>query len=287
MAEEKVELKEIILKPKYKFNVPVESRYISPDSFAGKTLEEIGKLPVYEGNRKKVLGELFTFEGETGKTPAETHIIIEGDVEKLRRVGESMTDGKITVKGSIGHYVGFKMKGGNITIHGNVGLWLGGKMKNGTIEVFGNAGDCVGGSLRGEKPGKGMKKGTILIHGNAGAEVGRGMKGGAILIDGNVGPLPGVDMAGGSIGVKGDCEGKPGARMTGGRVVILGKVPDILPSFYIDDIRESPIKVGPEKLPGPLYVFIGDVLADMKCMGRVMVSVQSNPQLKVYEELLT
>ena len=287
MTSEKIELKEVILKPKYTFNVPVECKHISPDVFAGKNLEEIGKLPILEGNRRKVLGELFKVEGETGKTPTETHIIVEGDVAKLRRIGEAMTDGKITVKGNVGHYAGFGMKGGVITIQGNAGLWLGGKMKGGTIEVFGDAGDCIGGSLRGEKPGKGMKKGTILIHGNVGAEIGRGMSGGAILVDGNCGPLPGVDMTGGSIGIKGNCEGKPGARMTGGRVVILGKIPDILPSFYIDEIRESPIKVGPTKLPGPLYVFTGDVVADIKCNGRLLISVQANPQLKIYEELLT
>ncbi|RLF14968.1 MAG: formylmethanofuran dehydrogenase subunit C [Thermoprotei archaeon] len=284
-VEVKVEYKEVKLKPKFTFTVPVEAERITPDNFAGKSLDEISKLPIYEGNTRRALGDLFNIEGSPGSSALDTLITIEGDLSKVRRIGEKMTNGKIVIKGDVGHYVGFSMKGGSIEIHGNAGLWLGGKMKGGTIEVFGNVGDCVGGALRGELPGKGMKKGTIIIHGNAGAEVGRGMSGGTIIVDGSVGPLPGVDMRGGNIGIKGDCEGKPGARMAGGRVIIMGKVPAILPSFYIDDIRES-IKAGPEKLTGPFYVFIGDVLADVKCGGRLFVSIPNNPHLKHYEELL-
>ncbi len=280
-----VEYKEVKLKPKFGFTVPVEAERIKPDAFAGKSLDEIAKLPVYEGNTKRALGDLFTIEGSPGSQALDTLITIEGDMSKVRRIGEGMTAGKIVVKGDVGHYLGFAMKGGFIEVHGNAGLWLGGKMKGGEITVFGNAGDCVGGALRGELPGKGMKKGTIIIHGSAGAEVGRGMSGGNILVYGSVGPLPGVDMRGGTVGIKGDCEGKPGARMAGGRVIIAGKVPSVLPSFYIDDVRDS-IKAGPEKLTGPFYVFVGDVLADVKCSGRLFVSIPNNPHLKYLEAYL-
>ncbi|RLF11192.1 MAG: formylmethanofuran dehydrogenase subunit C [Thermoprotei archaeon] len=285
-AEVKIEYKEVKLRPKVAFTVPIEAECIKPDTFAGKSLDDIAKLPVYEGNTRRTLGDLFEIEGSPGSAALDTMITIEGDLSKVKRIGEGMTAGKIVIKGDVGHYLGFKMKGGSIEVHGNVGLWLGGKMKGGEIVVFGNAGDCVGGALRGELPGKGMKKGTIIIHGNAGAEVGKGMSGGSIIVDGNVGPLPGVDMRGGNIGIKGDCEGKPGARMAGGRVVIVGKVPSVLPSFYIDDVRET-IKTGPEKLAGPFYVFIGDVLADIKCGGRLFVSIPSNPHLKPLETFLT
>lgn len=280
-----VEYKEVVLKPKFLFTVPVEAERITPDVFAGKSLDEIAKLPVYEGNTKRALGDLFNVEGSPGSQAVDTLIRIEGDLSKVRRIGEGMTAGKIVVKGDVGHYVGFSMKGGFIEIHGNAGLWLGGKMKGGEITVFGNVGDFVGGSLRGELPGKGMRKGTIVIHGNAGSEVGRGMSGGSILVHGSVGVLPGIDMRGGTIGVKGDCEGKPGARMAAGRVIIGGRVPSILPSFYIDEVRES-VKAGPEKLVGPFYVFIGDVLADVKCGGRLFVSIHNNPHLKPFEAYL-
>jgi formylmethanofuran dehydrogenase subunit C len=279
------EYSEVRLRPKFAFTVPVEAEKVKPDLFAGKTLDQIAKISVYEGNTKRALSDLFNIEGSPGSQAADTLISLEGDLSKVRRVGEGMTAGKIVIKGDVGHYVGFAMKGGVIEVRGNAGLWLGGKMRGGEIMVLGSAGDCVGGSLRGEAPGKGMKKGTIVIHGDAGAEVGRGMGGGSILVYGNVGPLPGVDMRGGAIGVKGGCEGKPGARMAGGRVVIGGRVPSVLPSFYIDEVRES-IKVGPEKLVGPFYVFVGDVLADVKCGGRLLVSIPHNPHLKRFEAYL-
>lgn len=280
-----VEYKEVVLRPKFSFTVPIEAERIRPDSFAGKSINEIAKLPVYEGNTKKCLGDLFNIEGSPGSQAVDTLIRLEGDLSKVRRIGERMSAGKIVVKGDVSHFVGFSMKGGSIEIHGNAGLWLGGKMKGGEVVVLGDAGDFVGGSLRGELPGKGMSGGTIIVRGNAGAEVGRGMGGGTILVYGSVGELPGVDMRGGTVGVRGDCEGKPGARMAGGRVIISGRVPSILPSFYIDDVRDS-VKAGPEKLVGPFYVFIGDVLADIKCSGRLFVSIPNNPHLKHFEALL-
>lgn len=281
----KPQLKEVVLTPKYEFKVPIEAKCISPDLFAGKSLNDIGALPVYEGNTKRVLADLFAIEGKPGATAAETAIVVQGDAWRVRRVGEGMSAGKITVNGRIGAYLGLKMKGGAIVVKGNAESWLGAKMKSGTIEVFGSAGDCIGGAFRGEAPGKGMSGGTIIIHGDVGAEAGRGMKGGAILVDGNAGFLPGVSMVGGAIGIKGDCQGKAGARMSGGRVVIGGFLPVVLPSFYVEEVRES-VKVGPEKIAGPFYVFTGDVLADIKCRGRLFVSVAKNQHLKRYEELL-
>ncbi|MGP3667920.1 MAG: formylmethanofuran dehydrogenase subunit C [Candidatus Bathyarchaeota archaeon] len=276
---------EVVLKPKFAFNVPVEMFNVSPDAFSGRTIKEVGELKVYEGNREKKLSDLFEVEGESGEKTEDLVIIIKGDVSKARRLGKSMTAGKIVVEGNAGHMLGYGMKGGVITVHGNAGLWIGCKMKDGIVEVFGNVEDNVGGSLRGEKPGKGMSGGTIIIHGNAGAEVGRGMKGGLIVVDGDVGPLVGVDMVGGNIVVKGNCEGKAGARMKGGRVVICGSIPEILSSFYIEEIRES-IKIKAEKFTGPFYVFIGDCLADIRCSGRLLVSANNNPHLKLYEKFL-
>ncbi|MCX8176360.1 MAG: formylmethanofuran dehydrogenase subunit C [Candidatus Bathyarchaeota archaeon] len=276
---------EVILKPKFTFNVPIEMFNISPDVFSGRTIKEIRELKVYEGNRKKKLSDLFDVEGESSGKPEDVVITIKGDVSKARRIGSHMTTGKIIVEGNAGHMLGYEMRGGLITVYGNAGLWVGCKMKDGVIEVFGNVEDNVGGSLRGEKPGKGMSGGSIIVHGNAGAEVGRGMKSGLIIINGDVGPLVGVDMVGGNIGVKGNCEGKAGARMRGGRVVICGSIPEILPSFYIEEVRES-IKIKAEKFTGPFYVFVGDCLADIKCNGRLLVSVNNNHHLKPYEKFL-
>lgn len=196
-----------------------------------------------------------------------------------------MSSGEIEVLGDVGPYAGRKMKGGKLVIRGLAGPCLGSKMYDGVIEVFGSAEDRVGGAYRGELPAKGMRGGTVLIHGNAGAEVGLGMSGGTIIIDGSCDIMPGLYMSGGTILVKGDCAGKAGARMTGGRVVIVGRIPSILPSFYVDEVRPS-IKIAGEKVEGPLLVFVGDVVASERCGGRLMVNLKNNPHLKRYEELI-
>ncbi|RLE78588.1 MAG: hypothetical protein DRJ36_04430 [Thermoprotei archaeon] len=111
------------------------------------------------------------------------------------------------------------------------------------------------------------------------------MNGGLIAIDGSCKAMPGVKMSGGSILIRGDCEGKAGARMTGGKIVVCGRVGEVLPTFYIDGIASS-VKVKGEKIKGPFYLFLGDVLGDIECRGRLYVSVKNNPDFKVFESLL-
>lgn len=264
---------------------PVEVEAITPDKIAGLTLNEIAKIMLWVGNKQLRLSEVFQIEGDVGSKPEEVKIVFVGYTNRLRRVGEKMGSGEIEVLGDVGPYAGRKMKGGKLVIRGSAGVCLGAKMYEGVIEVFGSAGDRVGGAYRGELPAKGMKGGTIIIHGDAGAEVGLGMRGGTVIVDGSCDIMPGLDMSGGTILIKGDCVGKAGARMTGGRIVIVGKIPAILPSFYVDEIRPS-IKIAGEKVEGPLLVFVGDVMASERCGGRLMVNLKNNPHLKKYEELI-
>jgi len=275
----------VTLIPKEPFKVLIDAKCITPDEFAGKSLEEISFLEVYEGNLVRKLGDLFVIKGDPEDNVDETQIVIEGDVWKVCRIGEKMSGGCILIKGSAGHYLGRWMQGGRIEVRGNVRSWLGAEMQDGAIEVFGNAGSFVGGRLRGKVGKKGMKKGYIIIHGSAGARVGHGMVKGTIIIDGNSGPFPGSEMMGGKILIRGDCEGKAGANMIGGSVVICGRLPSVLPGFYIDDIAPK-AKAKKEKIEGPFYVFVGDALASRICGGRLYIHKASNPHLKVYEELL-
>ena len=272
---------EIILTPKEVFKVLIDAEAISPDKFAGKTIEQIKSLRVYEGGKRKTLSELFNVEGDVGVSPQEITIIINGDVGKVSRIGELMSAGKILINGNVGHYLGFRMKGGNIEVKGNVRMWLGAEMVGGQIEVYGSAQDYVGACLIGKRGKKGMKSGTIIIHGNAGSEIGFNMGGGTVIVDGDAGALPGIGMMGGTILIKGGCLGKAGARMTGGRIIICGDAGDILPSFYIDEVRPS-IKIAGVSYQGPFYTFIGDVLADVKCLGRLMVkNVPASQQIYI------
>jgi formylmethanofuran dehydrogenase subunit C len=269
------------LKPRGPFNVPVEAECVTPDAFAGKSMDEIGSLQIWEGNRKRTLGELFLIEGEESNPAEKVSIhLIEG-LSKVRRIGTKMSVGEITVTGDVGMHLGEGMKGGTIRVAGNAGSWVGSTMKGGLIEIRGNAGDYVGAAYRGST--KGMGGGTIIIHGDAGNETGCFMRNGLIKILGNTGQFAGVHMKEGTIYVQGNVEARAGAQMLGGKIVIGGFIPSILPTFTIDSIKPN-VKLNGEKVQGPFYRFIGD-LADQG-EGKLFISQTKNPQLNFYEKYL-
>ncbi|NIO19935.1 MAG: formylmethanofuran dehydrogenase subunit C, partial [Candidatus Aenigmarchaeota archaeon] len=128
----------ITLYPKSSFKVPIEAECINPDVFAEKSVTNIAKLQIWEGNRKRILGDLFKIEPNPDIAAEKVTIRISGDVSKVRRIGAKMTMGEIIIDGDVGMHLGEEMKGGVITVTGNAGSWLGSMMKNGTIEVKGN-----------------------------------------------------------------------------------------------------------------------------------------------------
>jgi len=274
-------LKQLFLELKRPLSVPTEADGISPDVLAERSLEEIGRLEMWEGNRRVSLAEIFTTRGETGDTASELSVVVCGDMRKMRRLGYKMKSGMLRIEGHAGMYVGEEMCGGSISIEGSAGSWVGSKMTGGTIEVHGDAGDHIGAAYRGSRDG--MRGGQIVVHGNAGVEAGCWMKEGIIRIKQNAGMFPGIHMGGGLVLIEGDCDGRAGAGMTGGRVVIRGRMENVLPSFTIEEIRDR-VRVGEERIEGPFYVFQGDVGGAAK--GRVFVSVTGNPQLKWCEKYL-
>jgi len=259
----------------------VEAECISPDAFAGKNLDEIGKLKLWEGNRQRSLSELFQIEGDGSAKPEELTIQVLGDVQKVRRIGAGMTAGEIVIHRDAGIHLGEEMRGGKIMVGGNADSWTGAMMKDGVIEVKGNAGDYVGAAYRGSV--KGMRGGTIIIQGNAGNELGCFMRKGLIKVHGSVGQFAGMHMKNGTIFVRGDSEGRAGAEMTGGKIIVYGNLPSILPTFSIDSVRGK-VKVNGEEVTGPFYLFVGDLTEEGD--GKLYVSQTSNPHLKFYEQYL-
>jgi formylmethanofuran dehydrogenase subunit C len=272
----------VVLRPKRVFKVPIEAECITPDAFAGKSVEEIGKLKVWEGNRERSLKELFNVEGESTAKPEEVSIEIFGDVSKVRRIGAQMSTGEIVVHGNVGFHLGEEMAGGKILVNGDADSWVGSMMKGGVIEIKGDAGDYVGAAYRGGGT-KGMSGGTIVIHGNAGNETGYLMRKGIIKVHGNVGQFTGVHMRNGIIVVYGNSEGRNGAEMTGGKIVVCGRVPSVLPTFTIEAVKPR-VKINGEKLAGPFYLFIGDIAEEGE--GKLYISKDFNAHLKFYESLI-
>lgn len=271
----------VTLRLKQELRIPIDAECITPNIFAGKSTEEIAKLPLWEGNCKRPLLEIFEIGGNCGKTSSEVVIHLVGDLSKAQKIGAGMTDGEIQVKGNVGMHLGEEMKGGKITVEGNVGSWAGSAMKGGNIEVKKDAGDYIGGAYRGST--KGMQGGAIIIQGNAGTEVGRCMKKGLIRIRGNVDQFAGIRMANGTIVVQGNAKERVGAYMTGGKIILCNHVSSILPTFTIDSIK-SKAKAEGEQIKGPFYLFIGDLTEQGN--GKLYASKNKNEHLKNYEELL-
>jgi len=270
--------KMITLTPLRAFNVPIQAPCITPDEFANKSVAEVTKLPVTEGNRHVTLGDLFKIEQNASESSS---ITINGECSKVKRVGQGMTSGEIIINGNIGMHTGEKMAGGKIVVNGNTGGWTGSEMKKGIIEIHGDAGDYTASPYRGNDLG--MKGGLITVEGNVGTDVGCYLQGGIIKVKGNAGRFLGFHMSEGAIYVEKDCDVRAGALMTAGKIVIGGKL-EILPSFTIDSIKAK-VKVDAETtVQGPFYVFLGDL--SEKGKGKIFASKTNNPEFKFYEKYL-
>ncbi|MCL2359273.1 MAG: formylmethanofuran dehydrogenase subunit C [Nitrososphaerota archaeon] len=260
------------------FNIPIQAPCITPENFADKTIAELKKLPLTEGNRNVTLGDLFKIEQSPTETP---NIILNGDLSKVKRVGQAMKSGEIVINGNIGMHTGEKMAGGKIVVNGNAGGWTGSEMKKGAIEIHGDGGDYIASPYRGNDLG--MKGGLITIDGNVGTDVGCHLKGGIIKIKGSAGRFLGYHMTDGVIYVEKDCDVRAGACMTGGKIVIGGAL-EILPSFTIDSVKPK-VKVDDStNIVGPFYVFLGD--RSERGVGKIFANKVANPALKFYEKYL-
>jgi formylmethanofuran dehydrogenase subunit C len=243
----------ITLRPLKFFEIAVEAEKISPDVLAGLEPGQIRSTEVFEGNRKRRLYDLFEVSVEGDSVPAaEALIKLEGDLSKVKRIGEGMSAGRIEVLGNIGMRAGANMRGGTLAIQGNADDWLGCEMQGGKITVSGNCGNYAGAGYRGEKCG--MRGGEIEIAGNAGSYLGEHICGGCIRVLGDGGDFPGAANQGGTIFIGGGAY-LPGAEMTKGSITVRGEA-RVLPSYK---------KAEAVELEGTAYQkYIGDAVENGK-----------------------
>jgi formylmethanofuran dehydrogenase subunit C len=228
--------------------IPIEADDINPDNFAGKTEEEIKAILVWYGNSQYPLGDLFNVKVEGNDSVENTKIVFEGDVSRVKRIGQNMSAGEIEINGNVDMHCGFGMRGGKIVINGDADSWLGCEMTGGEIILNGNASYYVGAGYRGESCG--MRGGKITVNGNARDYLGEHMCGGEILVKGSAGLLPAISNNGGKIIIEGNAT-MPASEMKNGTVIIKGETSDLLPSY-----KEE----GTEEVEGVTYrKFVGDV----------------------------
>jgi formylmethanofuran dehydrogenase subunit C len=259
-------MKEVILKSKVQPQVGLEAEVISPDVFAGKSAAEIGALPVFEGKVEGKLADFFDITGDAGESAPETKIVIDGNVERTKRIGQEMRGGEIVVKGDVGMHLGSKMRGGKIIVEGDVDAFAAQEMRGGEVIINGDAGNYLGSAYRGNW--RGMRGGKITVEGNAGSEIGTFMRGGVIRVKGNSGAFAGVHMAKGLIVIEGKADRHVGGEMTGG-IIVASEVAPLLPGFKLEGTEKDP-KLDGESFKGTYKKYSGDH-ADARAKGVVYV----------------
>lgn len=276
---------EITLTPKkdaFSSTIPLEAEIISTDNFAGKTIDEIKKLPVWKGNREKTLGDYFDVKGGKADAPADLKIIIAGDVSMVKGIGTKMTAGEIVINGKAGMHTADLLSGGKITVEGDVDDFCGTEMKKGELIVNGNAGNYFIAAGRGNW--RGMTGGKVVVKGNVGSEMAAWVRGKTtrIEINGNVKAFAGVHMHGGLLIINGDVSERLGAEMARGIIIVNGKSESILPSFkYAGEVQEIEGNET-EKITGKYLQFNGDyaqLTVKSKLFGRIFLAADKNQHL--------
>ena len=222
--------------------VPVEAESLVPEKVLGKDEREIGLLPLLVGNETRTVADWFhvavgpnTADGGN-KVDGHADLVLRGDLTRFKRLGESMSSGRMVVESSVGFHAGARMSGGTLTIHGDAADFLGAHMVGGLIVVRGNAGHYTAAAYRGHKVG--MKGGTIIITGNAGQMLGARMRRGLIYVLGDSGDVTGFNMKAGTIIIGGTPGVRVGARMVRGTVILLGEPTAMLSTFTYDCIYQ-------------------------------------------------
>ena len=259
---------EIVVINREKIGIMVEAEVVKPESFAGKSQEEIAGLLIWQGTERLPLSSFFDVEvrGSPSSSPEETRILMQGDFSRVKRIGEAMKAGSIDIDGPAGMHLGAEMSGGSILVKGNAGSWSGREMKGGLLQIKGSCGDHVGSAYRGSW--RGMTGGQIIIQGNARSQLGGGLAGGQITVEGDVENFCGIRQSGGLILVRGSAVRGVGAEMNGGTIAVCKDILQPSPGF-VETGREEDPTVGEVKLEGRFVKLSGDYALSKNAKGTI------------------
>ncbi|MDD3574713.1 MAG: formylmethanofuran dehydrogenase subunit C [Methanospirillum sp.] len=231
----------------------LEADVITPDSFAGKSKDEILALPVYEGRECYKFGDYFDIAGDIGDTPENIKIIVNGDCSKVKYIGAKMSAGEVIVNSSADMYTGAWMRGGKLTIKGDVDSFSGLGMEGGEFTVEGDGENYIGASYRGDW--RGMQGGVLRVKGSVGSDIGTFMNGGTLIVEGDADVHIGTHQEGGTIIIKGNVNRRVGGQMVKGTIYVFGSMNYMMPGFkYTQDVE---LEVDGYK--GTFAEYIGDL----------------------------
>src|SRR5262245_60367479 len=92
--------------------VPVEIEGLTPDWACDKSLAEVERFEIHDGNRKIPLAEMFAVTGD----PSDKRFDFEGNLAGVHWIGAHMKSGTVYVHGPAGRHVGSSMRGGAIRV---------------------------------------------------------------------------------------------------------------------------------------------------------------------------
>ncbi len=217
---------EIVLRLKQAPALRVDMRGITPAALVAAA-DTIAQQPVWFGNERVALGDLFSIEHSDRGDGASLRF--EGDLARFDYVGCAMEAGRIVLDGNVGDYAGLQMQGGAIEIGGGAGLFTACEMAGGRIDVRGSVGDFAGGSLPGSMDG--MRGGELIVRGNAGARLGDRMRRGLLAVLGNAGDFAASRLVAGTIAIGGAVGARPAFGMRRGTLLLATATPDLPPTF--------------------------------------------------------
>jgi formylmethanofuran dehydrogenase subunit C len=195
-----------------------------PAQLAGKSREDILRLPLAGWNEGFAVADLFVLAGEDA-----SDLVLEGVDGAFLRIGAGLEHGTLTVIGDAGDYAGESMRGGTLKVKGNAGNYLGVGMRGGTLTVSGNAGAFAGSARVGET--RGMAGGSLVIRGSAGDRAGDRMRRGLLLIEGDAGSYCASRMLAGTMAVLGRVGPYPGYLMRRGTLLLQDAAAVLSPTF--------------------------------------------------------
>lgn len=251
-------------------SIPLEVDSLQLETLRSQSAAEIANIKIFRGNEELPCGEFFNISGSASE---DNTVEWEGNLHKVKLIGDHLSDGTIRVEGNVGMHLGAEMTGGEIILNGNASDWVGAQMSGGRIRVHGNVGHLCGAVYRGGR--KGMTGGEILIDGNAGNELGHTMRRGLIAVGGNSGDAAGVGMIAGSILIFGEPGIRNGAGMKRGTIALCNPqlTPEILPTFkrasvyeplflnlYFKHLKQCGFEVPEECLTTSYQRYCGDLL---------------------------
>jgi formylmethanofuran dehydrogenase subunit C len=202
----------------------VDAAPLIPALLAGRSREEILRVPLVGWNESFAVGDLFRLAGEDA-----AHLVLEGVDGAFVRIGAGLERGTLTVVGDAGDYAGESMRGGTLSVNGNAGNFLGAGMRGGALNVSGSAGAFAGAARVGET--RGMTGGSLVIRGSAGDRAGDRMRRGLLLIEGNAGHYCASRMLAGTMAVLGRVGPHPGYLMRRGTLLLQAPDAALPPTF--------------------------------------------------------